>query len=84
MQQWSKRPVALALLLLLAVGSTWYLTRASLDMQNGGPSVATNQDSPNVPTPEVTPSEQSAKPGGKGEPDQGATVEPHGRDSRLP
>lgn len=32
LQQWSKRPAALALLLLLAVGSTWYLTRASIDV----------------------------------------------------
>jgi len=58
LQQWSKRPVALALLLLLAVGSTWYLTRASIEGQNGGPSIASNTNTPETIKPEVKPSEQ--------------------------
>ena len=60
LQQWSKRPVALALLLLLAVGSTWYLTRASIEGQHAGPSVASNTNTPETIKPEVKPAEQVA------------------------
>jgi hypothetical protein len=53
LQQWSKRPALLALLLLLAVGSTWYLTRASID---SGTQVATNNSNTQQQTaPAVTP-----------------------------
>jgi hypothetical protein len=54
LQQWSKRPAMLALLLLLAVGSTWYLTRASIE--NNGAEVATNNSTKTEQSdPVVTP-----------------------------
>ncbi len=66
MQQWSKRPALLALLLLLAVGSTWYLTRASIDSTSSQmatntpavntPHVSTNNDRPQVAPDVVAPS----------------------------
>lgn len=57
LQQWSKRPALLALLLLLAVGSTWYLTRASIEGTTD--QLATNT-TPN-PTPEIS-SEKNETP----------------------
>jgi hypothetical protein len=46
LQQWSKRPVALALLLLLTVGSTWYFTRATLEQPQQQIAANKTPDSP--------------------------------------
>jgi hypothetical protein len=54
LQQWSKRPALLALLLLLAVSSTWYLTRSSLDQPANVASNDPQVSSPNVQTQPAT------------------------------
>lgn len=69
LQQWSKRPAMLALLLLLAVGSTWYLTRASIE-QNGL-DVANNSNS-NTGTNGTSKTEQVA-PSANSTPDVAST-----------
>ena len=45
LNRWSMRPAIAALVLLLAVGSTWYLTRSVTESSIGGKSMSQNQPS---------------------------------------